>query len=442
MGKLNLTAQELQALYPPTSRAFENTVQNTLHSLAKGKEQPVMKKKISAALIVMLALIILTISAAIALTSSNLLTFLFGQEQPPKEVKDILIKPEATITSPDINVTLNEYLYDGEKLYLYWTVTNQSGKQLMVTMDPIIINGRKVNVERDKPFQCEYGEFGQILGGEVEDIALPESISFANIYINPDAYMPGYYTFKSGEKLEITSSLSVWELLSPPELDYDSNHQIKDEYLDMPSIKGMPTFQNGTCGLGWLLYLDHSMDVYNAVKNQRMYEENNWAKMLYTQPVQVTITLGNSSLMKTKPTETIFATDDYLMDIQRMIYMSTGGTLLLRVWPKPQSIKAKAFLEMGNVFVVLDADSKEVISSYTSLTQVSTMQTGVKYTIILKPVSGSMPSALLIVPGLVNPAWNQDPGNIYPNASAPNNNDSYYSFVMEDAVRVELMEQP
>jgi hypothetical protein len=179
------------------------------------------------------------------------------------------------------------------------------------------------------------------------------------------------------------------------------------------------------------------MDVYNKEKNQRTYEENNWAKLLYEQPVQVTITLDGSPLKKTKPKEYSFTTNDFSLQIVRMAYMSTGGTLELHA--DPLSKMAKTFLEPGrNEFMVLDADSKEVVSKNTVLTEMSEMESGVKYTIALKPVSGSMPKAILIVPAEINPAWNKDTANIYPAASSLDSKDSYYTYLMEDAVRVEL----
>ena len=400
--------------------------------------EQIMKKRLSLAL-VLTVFLLMAGGAAIALTQSDLLSFMFGKEQPPKEVEQIVHKPEAIISTPDIMITLNEYLYDGEKLYLHWTVTNQAGRQLMVTMNPIRINRQKVNIEQNTPFPTEFDEFGKILGGEVEGIAMPQSINYYDTYINPDMGMWGYYTFRSGAKLEITSNLSVWELLSPPELVYDSNNQVKKEFLEAPSSMGIPTFGNGTCGLGWLLYLDHSMDVYDKEKNQSTYEKNSWAKLLYEQPIQVSITLDGSPLKQTKPKKFSFATDDFSLQIIRMAYMSTGGTLVLRAVPKPQSTKAEAFLEHGrNEIVILDADSKEVVSSNTVFTEVSELESGVKYTIALKPVSGSMPKAILLVPAAMNSAWNQDTANIYPSASSLDSKDSYYTFLMEDAVRVEL----
>ena len=402
MRKLNVSSQELQALYPPVSHAFQHTVQNTLYGLTQRKEQPVMKKKIPAALVTAILLILLTISAAIALTQKDLLTVMFGEKQPPKEVEELVNQTKATISTPDIEVTLNEYLYDGEKLYLHWTVTNQTGKQLMVTMDPIRINRQKVNIEQNTPFPTEFDEYGKILGGDVEGIRMPQSVNFYDTYINPDVGMRGYYTFRSGAKLEITFNLSVWELINPPELVYDSNDQIEKEFLEDPRSKGMPTFQTGTCGLGWVQDLDHNLDIYNKEKNRRTYEENNWAKFLYEQPIQVSIMLDGSPLKHIKPNEYSFTTDDFSFQIIRMTYISTGGTLVLHVVPK--STMAQAFLEYGgNEFVVLNVDSKEILSKNTVLIEVPVLESGVKYTIALKPVSDSMPKAVFLVPAAMNP---------------------------------------
>ncbi len=181
MRKLNLTAQELKALYPPMSESFHHTVQNTLHHLEHGKECPKVKKKMSTALIIAVLLLIVTVTAAIALTQSNLLGVMFGGNgQVPEELEEIVSKPEATVTTPDAKVTLSEYLYDGEKLHLYWTIANQTDRQIMVTMTPFMFNGTKgsyrlmdVTAEGMPLIQTENHGFGQILGGEADGLPCP-----------------------------------------------------------------------------------------------------------------------------------------------------------------------------------------------------------------------------------------------------------------------------
>lgn len=438
MRKLNLTAQELKALYPPMSEAFNHTVQNTLHHLEHGKECPKVKKKMSAALVVAVLLLIVTVSAAIALTQSNLLGVMFGGNgQAPEELEEIVSKPEATVTTPDAKVTLSEYLYDGEKLHLYWTIANQTDRQIMVTMAPFRVNGKDVNTDGIPTFQSnDVHAWGKILGGEVGGAALPNSVNCFGTYINPWEQENGYHTFTKGETLEIISELYIWELLSAPDPAIPDHSQVQEGFLNVEALRGIPTDRSGLCGLGWLLLNDNSIDIYDAKANQSMYEKNNWARMIFEQPVKFSITLDTKSLKQAEPVKTVFETDDFALNINRMAYTSTGGTLVLHVTPKAQGSKTNGDALDGYDFAVLDADTKELLSDYTPYTAGGPDYT--VYNIVLKPVPGVMPKDILIVPAVYNPKWDKHSENYDPNVSPNPYNDSLYKYNMENAVKVEL----
>ncbi len=432
MRKLNLTAQRLQALYPPTSQDFHHTVQNTLHDLAQRKEQPVMKKKISAALVVAVILILLMISAAIALTQSNLVSLMFGKDATvPKELQEAIEKPEATVTAAGVAVTLNEYLYDGEKLHLQWAVSNTTGRQVMVTMSRFQINGQYVNVDAETSFQSTDHTSAYILGGDAEDSPMPVNVNcfgtFANLHY-------GEYPLKRGEMVDITCDLYLWELLNPPALINDSSNPTKEEYARLREGSHLPTDRNGLCNLNWFVADEQTIDVYTGEDYRRAYEKLGWAKLTAIQPVKFTITLEPKPVRQVQPAKTTFEMDSFTLIITRMVYMQTGGTMYIQVYPKNKDKPMNENHPLYRDLIVLNADTMEFLNGGRSRSSGSDLDY-FDYQIELEPVSGNMPAAILITPSVVKNKWDWT-------AEHDLKRDRWYTYTLEDVIRVELVEQP
>ncbi len=472
MPKLNLNPQDLKALYPPMSEAFDKTVQSTLSQLEQGREQPKVKKKMSAALIFAMILILVTLGVAYALTQSSLLKIMFGSNgQAPKELEEIVSKPEATVTTPDAKVTLSEYLFDGERLHLYWSIANQTDRQIMVTMTPFMFSGMKgyteimdVTVEGLPLIQTDniHG-FGQILGGEVDGFTLPDSVDYYSIYSNPGDYLQEYHTFGWGETLEITGDLYIWELLSAPDPVIPDNIlkllsapdpailddlKAQDGLFDLKALRGgIPTDRSGLCGLNWLILNDNyddfsrPVDFLSPEENQSTYEKNGWARLTLKQPVKFSITLDTKGIKQAKPVKTDFETDDYTLNIKRMAYMPTGGTMVLYTEPKANNPAKNGVIPDGYGFAILDADTKELLGGPMGSVASSGGPDGYiseEYTIMLTPVPGKMPQAILIVPVVSNPEWDKNDTSFDPKAALDPNNKSLFKFDMENAMKVEL----
>ncbi len=472
MRKLNLNPQELKALYPLMSDAFDKIVQSTLYDLEHRKERPIVKKKISAALIFAMILVLATLGVAYALTQSNLLKIMFGgNTKVPEGLEEIVSKPEATVTTPDAKVTLSEYLFDGERLHLYWTIANQTDRQIMVTMNPFMINGMKalwgrmdVNAEGFPLIQTANNHgIGQILGGEVDGFALPGSVNYYSIYDNPGEYMEEYHTFIEGETLEITSDLYIWELLSTPDPvitdeifkllttnnpSIPDNHKVHEDLFDAKALRGIPTDRSGLCGLNWLIgndnydiiNINYPVDLLSPEENQSTYEKKGWARLILKQPVKFSITLDTKAIKQAKPVKTDFETNDYTLNIKQMAYMPTGGTMVLYTEPTANSPARSGVIPNGYGFAILDADTKELLGSPRSAGAGSGPDGYYyeEYTIVLSPVPGRMPQTILIVPVVSNPEWDKNDSSFDPKAALDPNNISLFKFDMENAMKVEL----
>lgn len=427
MNKPGLTNQELKALYPPMSEAFDKKVQNTLSQLEHEKEQPKVKKKMPAALVLAAVLILVTLSAAIALTQSDLLKSMFGGgTQVPEGLEGIVSKPEATVSTADVAVTLNEYLYDGERLHLNWTVSDTSGRQVMVTMSRFEIGGQYVSVDAGTSFQSDDQTLGNVLGGEVDGLAMPVSISNFGTYAN---LQYGEYPLKSGETVDVTCELYVWELLNPPVLfDYGSMKSHVD-YTKLESPKGLPIERDGTFHPAWLVASEQTIQTYTADDYRREYEDHGWAKLATVQPVKFTITLQPKSVKQVQPTQTTFVMDDFTLEITRMVYMQTGGEMDLKVYPKDNSV----WFEDNPLYrglVVLNADTMEFLSSGAGYS-FGTGQDYIDYQITLEPVSGKMPGAIWIAPSVMKDKWDWE-------AEHDLKKDRWYTYTLEGAVKVDL----
>jgi len=428
MRKRNLTAEEIKALYPPMSNAFDKTVQSTLYDLEHREGKPVVKKKMSIALIFAVILILITLSAAIALTQSDLLRHMFGSsEQVPQGLAEIVSQPKATVTTADVALTLNEYLYDGEKLYLNWTLSNTTGRQVMISMSNFKINGMDMNEEDWTSFQSEDNTSVYVLGGEVEDIAMPVSINnFCTLTNMQNEESP----LIRGETVDITSELYIWELLNPPVLFQYSSLKSYLDYANIAVPHGLPVDWNGAGYLTWFVADGNSSQIYISEDYQRAYEEFGWAKLTKVAPVKFTITLDPKSIKQVQPTQTSFEMEDFKLVITRMAYMQTGGTLELKVYPKNLDKGPRDMSNYARDLVVIDANTMAYLSGGFGCSY-SSDQDYLDYQITLDPVSGEMPTALLITTPVVKDKW--DPEAVHD----PKQN-IWYRYPPEDTARVEL----
>lgn len=229
--------------------------------------------------------------------------------------------------------------------------------------------------------------------------------------------------------MDITCELYIWELMSPPVLfDYGSMKAHVD-YTKLEAPKGMPIERDGTFNPAWLVANEETIQTYTADDYQREYEEHGWAKLVTDQPVKFTIALEPKSIKQVQPTQTTFEMDDFTLVITRMVYMQTGGEMEMKVYPKTnKAIDESSPFNRG--LVVLNADTMEFLSSGAGFSFGSD-QDYLEYQITLEPVSGRMPASILIAPSVMKEKWDWE-------AEHDLKKDRWYTYTLEDAVRVEL----
>lgn len=126
MKKNALDSEQLKALFPETPPAFTAFVDKNLEKLKAGKENPVMKKKLSLGLALALILTALTAAAAVAAILSptaEIFGFLYGKDKQEALLKGDIAALGSVHVAGDLEVTLEDVVYqtEGDMQGLYGT---------------------------------------------------------------------------------------------------------------------------------------------------------------------------------------------------------------------------------------------------------------------------------------------------------------------------------
>lgn len=145
--------------------------------LQKAKGEIPVKKKISTALALACALVLIAASTlAVTALQPDVLNWLFRGEEAPKEMQALVQQVNHTKETENAALTLTQTLFDGETLTVGFTLKNPSGKPLVYTVHHAKLNGMPLLAGTA---QLPYGKYtGQALGGQVEGTALPTEDTF------------------------------------------------------------------------------------------------------------------------------------------------------------------------------------------------------------------------------------------------------------------------
>lgn len=174
MKKNALDSVRLKALFPDTPPAFSAFVEKNLIDLEAGKEIPVMKKKLSLGLALALVLTLLMAAAAVAAILSptaEIFGFLYGKEKQEALLKGDIAAMGETHTSGELEVTLEEVIYqaEGDMPGLYGTgiIAPKAGSKLVLIPMDYSVNdpagypvhyGRDLSIPEDAPSYAELAQ--------------------------------------------------------------------------------------------------------------------------------------------------------------------------------------------------------------------------------------------------------------------------------------------
>ena len=145
----------------PLPEGYRDRTQRTLSALQQVKEQPIMKKRLTFALA--LAVLLLGITGALAITQWGVLDFLFQGTQR-EDLQPYTRKLALTNTADDIRMTIDSAFYDGETFAMDWTVENTSpDRPAFLHVDDFTVGPKRVHTDGNDSFHGQWlpGVFGQ-----------------------------------------------------------------------------------------------------------------------------------------------------------------------------------------------------------------------------------------------------------------------------------------
>lgn len=196
MKKNALNSQRLKGLFPPPSPAYEESVQHTLQRLQSGKEIPVMKKKLSLGLVLVLILSLLV--AAILSPTADIFGLLYGKEKHQALLKGDIATLGDSHPFDDLDIVLEEAVYqsEGDMQGLYGTglIKPREGANVVLMAEDYSINdpagypvhyGLDLQIPEDAPTYADLAaqKKAQLLSVRV----LPDSVSIGGLEQQTDA---------------------------------------------------------------------------------------------------------------------------------------------------------------------------------------------------------------------------------------------------------------
>ncbi len=361
-------------------------------------EQPKVKKKISVSFAAVVFALLLAMSAAVALVHSNIAVILYGDEaQAPQEVIDMIQTPQETAGTSLGRLSVDEWMFDGHSLHTSLTIANPTEEPLLYTLDGIWLNGDRISYDYSRTDGA--GDSGFVLGGQVDDVEMPQSSTLytksASIYLyDENGKFRGMGDLPEG-KMVLKASVAVWKPINQPELvDYKQY-----EGYDVTETKDHLTADQSGVSQLWLFVPSehcHSVNALQLPSNvyADSYRELGWAELVDTIEVELTVDLNKELLMRAVPVETEYQYGNLLMKLDTFDLTHAGGEV--SGWFYGDRDEILAFIRNG--LCVVDENGEVVLSMGSYWDDQPTDVEGVHFTIRLAPVMNALPSKLKIAP--------------------------------------------
>lgn len=396
--------------------ALTRAVDNTLSDLsgdpwlakkiiaAQTREEPVMKKKLSVSFALVLALMLLTLSAALALMNSTIGDRLFGGHIPD-EVAEHILTPQQTAEAPMGHISVDELLYDGSALHMSFTITNPAAETLLYTVDGIRIGGVPVNYDGLSAEGA--GDAGYLLGGSVDGVQLPENVTMYNkasvqyLFDEGGAYL-GTSPLPEGD-VTLEVSVAVWRPIRAPRLvNYDDYEGVNvTETAD-----SLLTDKHGYSML-WLMrpadmQANTAANVSAALAYAEIYETLGWAELVEISTISIPVEL-TMQVPHAVPAQRVLHWNELTITLDSMALTHAGGAIEGSVRGDEQAVAA--FMRDG-LQAVDTAGQRELSTG--CWTEDDDAETGyMHFHITLAPIAGELPDVVTLAPMLADdPRWN------------------------------------
>ncbi|MGN1019501.1 MAG: hypothetical protein ACI4O7_03930 [Aristaeellaceae bacterium] len=403
---------------------------------------PRMRRKLSVSLIIALLLALLTLGAALALTRSPLLERLFAPEEAvPQEVIDQIVAPEESAVTPLGVLSVDELLYDGSSLHVLWTVANPTGEPLLYTMEGFTLNGQPLHMAQCNLFARGAGSAGYLLGGEVDGVSLPASVtSFLQASGLGSRDASGAYReepLPSG-KAVLTVSAAVWRPVNPPALfDYKAVEGVNVDPEDTP-VRSLQADESGYCQLQLFRPAQYQALSGGADAWAEAYRALGWAEPVGTMAMTLELELSTAQLTSVVPEQTAFDLGDCTLSISQFDCSRAGGRCQLQISGDPAAL---ARWRKSGLYLV-DWEGRRVLNQG-CIRDDQTGDGSLHFTMTIQPIAGELPTCILICPEKdFDDRWNEASPFYDPGLTRPGDVIGSQQFDLERAVTVPLRPGP
>ena len=383
--------------------------------IAAAKGERPMKKKLSVSLMLVLALTLMMLGLAYALVQSRIAGELYGDTAAPSDVADRIQMPDETASSDLGVLVLDELLYDGSALHTAFTLSNPTEETLLYTVDGLYLD--RCPLTRSTLFTEGAGTAGYLLGGTLDGLALPTSVSAYNeaealyAFDGQGEYL-GTAPVPEGEAT-LRIDIAVWRPIHSPRLvdygDYEgmnvsesSDRLVTDEtgYVSLELFRPEAYSLNATAD-------KPSSEIY-----AQAYRELGWAELAGQISLELDVTLGPDQLTHVRPVQTEYTFDNLTLTISRFDLTHTGGQMEGRL----SGEGAETLLKQG--FLLVDPDGQRVLSNVLTWDQEGAQD--FSFCLSLVPVAGELPRRVCLAPFLAHdPHWDESSPSYDPDVEKP-----------------------
>lgn len=404
---------------------------------AEKGDPPVVKKKISVSLIVVLVLMMLTLSIGCALVSSRIANEMYGQEPAPQEVTDQIQLIHQNAESALGSLALDELLYDGSALHTSFTISNPSNEPLLYTVDGIWLNDAPLT--RSTLITEGAGTAGLLLGGALDGTAMPASLSVYNrgdaLYgFDPSGKYLGLSALPEGEA-SLRISIAVWRPLHPPRLVDYAEYEGADV---TETLKCLATDRTGYVQLDLFrpeaYTLHHNASQLSSDVYAQAYKELGWAEFLDRIELKADVTLDKNQLSRVQPTQSEYMLDDLTLTVDRFELTHAGGSM--EGWVYGEADAVKAFL--GEGVYLADPEGNRVLN-YGCWYDWSDETQAAHFRLEFDPVADPLPQNVSLAPFVAHdPRWDERSVSYNPAIAEPENVVGAYQLDLSRAICIEL----
>lgn len=372
----------------------------------KGEQEPV-KKKLSVSLAVVLAVMILTLGAAIALFHSNIADNLYpNSTEAPEELLMQIQTPQQTAAAPLGSLTLDELLYDGHALHTSITVENPTEETLLYTVDGLTLGGLPLDRTGGNLLMEGAGSAGLLLGGSVEGTALPRSCALYNeaanghLFDENGSYL-GTAPIPEG-KQTLCVQLAVWRPLNSPKL---VNYRDYEGEEPASSMNCLVTDENGRSEL-WLFRPKEADRSYNHAESgaeayREVFQALGWAELVDIITLEAEVELTAGSLPQVRPTGSTYLLDGCTLTLTGFEMSHAGGQLTADLTGSSEALRKL----LSDGLHLVDRAGRRLLSNGSWWSDIEEGQP-VHLTMPLCPLTGGLPSEVWLAPVLeMNPLW-------------------------------------